>query len=185
MQESEERFRATFEQAAVGIAHVAPEGKWLKVNSRICKIVGYTPEELLQLTFQDITHPDDLEADLGYVKQLLAGEINNYSMEKRYIHKNGEDVWINLTVSLVRNEIGEPKYFIAVVEDISERRQIQEELRQAEEHFRATFEQASVGIAHVSPEGRWLKVNQKICNIVGYTPEELLSANFPKYYSPR
>ncbi|MGB3691252.1 MAG: chemotaxis protein CheB, partial [Spirulinaceae cyanobacterium] len=135
LQESEERFRATFEQAAVGIAHVSLEGKWLKVNHRICDIIGYTPEELIQLTFQDITHPDDLDANLGYVKQMLAGEINNYSMDKRYIHKNSAEVWICLTVSLVKTKTGKAKYFISVIEDIDERRQIQEQLRQAKENL--------------------------------------------------
>ena len=171
LQESEERFRATFEQAAVGIAHVSPEGTWLHVNQRICDIVGHTQEELYQLNFQDVIHPDDLDADLAYAQQLLAGEIDSYAMEKRYIHKNGSDVWINLTRSLVRTETGEPKYFIGVAEDISERRQIQQELEQAEERFRATFQKAALGIAHVSPEGRWLRVNQKICDIFGYTPD--------------
>lgn len=184
LQESEERFRATFEQAAVGIAHVSPQGKWLNVNQRICNIVGYTQEEIYQLNFQDVIHPDDLDADLAYAQQLLAGEIDSYAMEKRYIHKNGSDVWINLTRSLVRTETGEPKYFIGVAEDISERRQIQQELEQAEERFRATFEKAALGIAHVSPEGRWLRVNQKICDIFGYTPEELQKLTFQDITHP-
>lgn len=101
LRESEERFRATFEQAAVGIAHVDPYGWFLRVNQKLCDIVGYTREELLELTFQDITYPDDLDADLEYVRQLLAGEIQTYSMEKRYFRKDGSVVWINLTVSLV------------------------------------------------------------------------------------
>jgi len=98
---SEELFRNTFEQAAVGIAHVSPEGKFLRINQRFCGIVGYSQEEMLTTTFQDITHPDDLNADLKYVRQVLAGEIQTYSMEKRYLKKNGSLVWVNLTVSLV------------------------------------------------------------------------------------
>ncbi|MBI3409510.1 MAG: PAS domain S-box protein [Planctomycetes bacterium] len=85
--ESEERFRATFAQAAVGIAHVAPDGRWLRVNDKLCAIVGYSQEELRERTFQDITHPDDLEADLNFVRRVLACEITTYSMEKRYFHK--------------------------------------------------------------------------------------------------
>ena len=98
LKENEERFRATFEQAAVGIAHVALDGRWLRVNQKLCDIVGYSKEELLQKTFQDITHPDDLDADQEFVRQVLAEEIKTYSTEKRYIRKDGSPVWINLTV---------------------------------------------------------------------------------------
>lgn len=126
--ESERRFRATFEQAAVGIAHVGPDGSWLRVNDRLCEIVGYPREELLGLTFQDITHPEDLEKDLDQVKSLLAGGIDTYTMEKRYIRKDDSIVWIDLTVSLVRRDSGEPAYFIAVIEDIQERRRSREAL---------------------------------------------------------
>jgi PAS domain S-box-containing protein len=133
LRESEERFRATFEQAAVGIAHVAPDGRWLRVNRKLCDIVGYTQAELLPLTFQHITHPDDLAADLGYVRQVLGGEIATYSMEKRYIRKDRSLIWINLTVSLVREPSGDPRYFIAVVEDITARKQAEAENRRLNE----------------------------------------------------
>ena len=129
LRESEERFRRTFEQAAVGIAHVATDGHWLRVNCRLCNIVGYEKEELLGLTFQDLTHPDDLETDLEGARRLLAGEIETYSREKRYFRKDGSIVWIYLTVSLVRSPLGEPRYFISVTEDITERKRIEEAQR--------------------------------------------------------
>jgi PAS domain S-box-containing protein len=129
LRESEEVSRATFDQAAVGIAHVGIDGRWLRVNDKLCAIVGYPREELLHLTFQDITHPDDLEADLGYAGQVLSGEIKTYSMEKRYFRKDGSLVWINLTVSLVRGADGEPRNFISVVEDITDRKRAEDELR--------------------------------------------------------
>ena len=128
LEESERRFRNTFEQAAVGVAHVAPDGRWLRVNQKLCDIVGYTREELLQAAFQDITHTDDLEDDLDHVQQVLEGKTDTYSMEKRYIHKCGSPVWVNLTVSLVRDATGEPAYFISVVEDITERRKVEQDL---------------------------------------------------------
>lgn len=131
--ESEERFRATFEQAAVGISHNSLDGRWLRVNQKLCEIIGYSREELLEKTFQDITHPYDLEADLEQVHQLLVGNIETYSMEKRYIKKDGSIVWINLTVSLVRERWGEAKYFIAVIEDITERKRAEEALRKVRE----------------------------------------------------
>ena len=118
----EQELRATFEHAALGIAHVAPDGSWLEVNQHLCNLVGYSREELLEKTFQDITHPDDLDVDLNYVQYMLAGRISNYSMEKRYIKKDGGLVWINLTVSLIRKPTGEPDFFISFVEDISARK---------------------------------------------------------------
>lgn len=128
--QSERRFAATFEQAAVGIAHVAPDGRWLRVNSRLCAIVGYTAEELLARRFQDITHPDDLDKDLGQIGRMLAREIDTYRIEKRYIRKDGSLVWVNLTVALVCTADGQPDYFISVVEDISTRKAAEVELRQ-------------------------------------------------------
>ena len=144
----EERFRATFEQAATGIAHVSPDGHWLRVNQKLCDIVGYSDEELLKLSFQDITHPDDLESDVELAKKLLEGELNSYGLEKRYIRKDREIVWIKLTASLVRDEKGEPEYFISVVEDIAQRKAAELALQESEERFRL--------IAGTIPEAIWL-----------------------------
>ncbi|MFH7243462.1 MAG: PAS domain S-box protein [Spirulina sp.] len=129
LRHSEERFRATFEQAAVGIAHVAPDGTWLWVNQTLCDLVGYSREELQRLTFQDITHPEDLDTDLAYVQEMLNRQRTSYTMEKRYIRKDGRIVWINLTVSLVWNNQNQPDYFISVIQDISQAKQNQETLR--------------------------------------------------------
>src|SRR6266498_2022473 len=126
LRDSEARFRATFENAAVGIARVAPDGRWLEVNQRLCEIVGYAREELMTKTFGDITHPDDLESDWNQARRLLAGEIENYSMEKRYYHKDGSVVWVNLTVSLARKANGAPDYFVSIIEDISARKRLEE-----------------------------------------------------------
>ena len=125
--DSEKRFRVTFEQAAVGIAHVSIDGAWMRVNQRFCEIAGYSQQELTRLTFADITHPDDLEADWSQSRALLRGEIATYSMQKRYIHKDRRIVWVNLTASLAKNELGEPEYFISVVEDICARKQAEAE----------------------------------------------------------
>jgi PAS domain S-box-containing protein len=133
--ESEERFRSTFEQAAIGIAHVLPEGHFLRINQRFCDIVGYTKEEMLKHTFQDITHPDDLDIDLEYVRKMLSGEIQAYSMEKRYFKKNGSIVWVNLTVSLVRKSSGKPKYFISAVENITKQKQTEQALQKAHDEL--------------------------------------------------
>jgi PAS domain S-box-containing protein len=139
LRQTQAQFRATFEQAAVGIGHVGLDGRWLRINQKLCDIVGYSAVELQDLTFQDITHPDDLDADLAYMQQLLAGEIQTYSMEKRYFHKLGDVVWIELTVSLVRagseekqdlaQNMGTPQYFISVIEEINDRKQDRAELQ--------------------------------------------------------
>ncbi len=109
------------------MSHVALDGHWLVVNQRLCDIVGYTSEELLQRTFQDITYPDDLEADLALAKRLLDGEIETYSLEKRYIRQDGTLIWVNLTASLVRTSEGNTDYFVAVVEDIDTRMRLEQE----------------------------------------------------------
>jgi len=143
--DSERRFRETFDQAAVGMAHVAVDGTWQRVNQRLCDIVGYSALELRNLKFEDITHPDDLEADWEQARALLRGAINTYSLEKRYVRRDRSPVWVNLTVSLARNEIGEPEYFISVIEDISARRQAEAErdelIRTLEEQVRRRTEE--------------------------------------------
>ena len=115
-------YRAVFEQAAVGIARVAPDGRFIEVNDRFCEIAGYDREHLMQADFQRITHPDDLAADLANVNRLLVGEITSYTMEKRYVRPTGQIVWVTLCVGLVRDRDGRPTNFVAVVLDISETR---------------------------------------------------------------
>ncbi|HCK81609.1 MAG TPA: hypothetical protein DIC59_09110 [Candidatus Competibacteraceae bacterium] len=131
------RFRATFEQAAVGMAHVAPEGRWLLVNDCLCAILGYSRRELLQKTFQEITHPDDLEKDIWVSEQLLTGQIQTYSMEKRYLHRSGTIVWVNLTVSLLRTAENWPHYFIVVIDDITPRKRIEQRLARISRFYAA------------------------------------------------
>jgi diguanylate cyclase (GGDEF)-like protein/PAS domain S-box-containing protein len=118
-------FQSTFEQAAVGISHVSLTGQFIRLNQKFCEIIGYTHDELMHLTFQEITHPEDLEADLEYWLQLLTGVSDIYDREKRYCRKDGTIVWVKLTVSLVRQANGEPHYFISVIDDISDRKQLE------------------------------------------------------------
>lgn len=155
LRDSEKRFRATFEQAAVGIAHVGPDGRWLRVNQKLCDIVGYTRDELLSLTFQDITYAEDLDADLAQMHQVLDGQLHTYTLQKRFLKKDGSAVWINLTVALVREEDGKPDYFISVVEDIQLRKRAEEELRARTEALRLSREelrQLSGHVQHVREE---------------------------------
>jgi len=137
LRESEERLRNTFEMAAVGIAHVAPDGRFLRVNQRLCEILGYECDQLLTMRFQDLTLPEDLDVDMRNVQRALAGEINSYVIEKRYRHANGGVVWVSLTVALVRDDAGKPSYFISVIEDITSRKQTQAALLAAQAAERA------------------------------------------------
>ncbi|WP_295622066.1 PAS domain S-box protein [Chamaesiphon sp. GL140_3_metabinner_50] len=130
LQVSEELFRHTFEYTSVGFCHVALDGTWLRVNHKLCEIVGYSEAELLATTFQAITEPTDLAEDLALVEKLIAGEIREYNLEKRYIHKQGHHVWVNLTVSLIRERdldgrLGAPRHFISAIQDITERKQLE------------------------------------------------------------
>ena len=172
---SEQLFRGTFEQAAVGMAQVALDGRWLNVNEKLCAIVGYSRDELLALTYQDIILPDDIAADRDLARALLAGKNSSEKVEKRYRRKDGNVVWVDFTGGLLRDAAGQPDRFIAVIEDITARKQVEAALARSERLFRAIFEQAAVGIALLSPDGAWLRVNSKTCAMFGYAREDLLA----------
>jgi diguanylate cyclase (GGDEF)-like protein/PAS domain S-box-containing protein len=133
LQESEEQFRLTFNQAAVGIAHSSVDGKYLRINRKLCEITGYTEAELLQRTVLEITHPDDVAGDLVLFERLAQGELSDYTREKRYIHKKGHGVWVNVTVSSMRDAMGHQR-FLALIEDISRRKEAEEELLRLANH---------------------------------------------------
>ena len=124
----EARFRTVFERAGVGIALVAPDGGWLRVNDALCQIVGYSQDEFVKLTFQDITHPDDLDSDLYLLRQLIDDEIDRYQLEKRYITKSGNTIWIQLVVTKQMSPQGELEYFVSIIKDIQERKEAEASL---------------------------------------------------------
>ena len=134
LRDSEKRFRAIFEQAAIGIALLTPEGRWIQTNGRMCGMLGYTREELAPLSIRDITHPDDYGPDIEQKDRLLRGEIPSFQLEKRYRRKQGDFVWAHLSVSLVRDADGQPEYLIAVIEDISERKLAEQRAIEAARH---------------------------------------------------
>ena len=154
LEESEERFRSAFNDASIGMALVALDGRWLQVNDALCEIVGYSADELLSMTFQDITFQDDLEMDLSYVEQTLEGKIRSYQLEKRYIHKSGTLIWILLSVSLVTDSKKAPLYFVAQVQDITERKQVEQALSSAHEQAMQASRLKSEFLANMSHEIR-------------------------------
>jgi len=135
LNEREDRFRASFEQATVGIKHVSTDGKVIQVNPKFCQIVGYTREQVLTRTWQDLTHPDDWASDRAIMELLLAGTLDCHCQQKRYRHRDGSIVWVQITLSLVRTPQGDPKYFLLVVQDVSAR-QTAESALQPEEPWR-------------------------------------------------
>ena len=160
LRESEERFRFIFEQAAVGVAQVVSKtGVFARINQRYCDIAGYTVDEMEQITFQEITHPDDLQEELDYMQRLIDGEIREFSMEKRFFHKDGSIVWINLTVSPMWLVGEEPKYQIAIVEDITKRKQVEADLQKSEKQLQIFFDSSPIGHAIIDRGFRYTSVN--------------------------
>jgi len=150
LRESEARFRAMFEQANVGIARASFDGRLLAVNPGFSKIVGYAEDEARRLTVRDVTHPDDYEAEEALTQQLVAGEIPGFSMEKRYIRKDGQIIWGNMTATLVRDALGEPLYALVIVEDITERKEAEKALRRAHDELEERVNERTVELLNVN-----------------------------------
>jgi len=175
---SERRFSSIFSQAAIGLTLVDLDGKWLRVNPMLCSIVGYSSDELLQMSFHDITHPDDLGLSSRLYEQMLDGTRNTYSIEKRYFHKDGHPIWVNLTVSLVRDGNDKPEYFVAAIEDINERVKARKKLAEDEKLFRALFQSASdyalVLEVHDDSPPQIIDANDAAFLRHGYSREEMI-----------
>ncbi|GAB4212064.1 MAG: hypothetical protein Fur007_03630 [Rhodoferax sp.] len=164
-------FRAVFENAAVGLAQVAPDGRLLQVNTPFCALLDRAREELVQRTrFQDITLPEDLPTDLAHVDRLLRGEADHYSLEKRYVRGDGSPVWVHLAVHLVRDAHGEPDYFISAVYDISQRKSDEARLKL----WASVFTYAREGIIIAQADGRIVEVNDSFTRITGFSRAEAL-----------
>ena len=178
LRESEWRFRATFEQAGVGILHTDIHGHILLANQHMCTLVGYSQEELSKHTFLDITHPDDHTRDIAYIQTIAAGNTQSYICEKRYMRKDGHILWIHLTVSPIFDSSGQFIYFVSVIEDISERKQLEERLyqstREAEERARqleAVFEAVADNISVYDKDGYFLQMNNAARDMLGVSTQ--------------
>jgi diguanylate cyclase (GGDEF)-like protein/PAS domain S-box-containing protein len=168
--DAEARFSLAFEHAPIGKALVAPDGRFLRVNRVLSRIVGYSQAALLELTFQDITAPEDLDLDLDHLRRTLAGEIEGYTMEKRYIRADGTAVECQLDVSLVRSDDGVPQYFVSQVQDISERRLAELALDEVRTAQRACLEALEQGVVMADLEGNVQLSNQAAWRILGGDP---------------
>ena len=170
LKESEARFRRTFELAGSGMAHIGMDRRFIRVNRRLCDILGYREEEMLKLTGRQISHPDDLDIINEQRPALHAGEISAVRLEKRYLRKDGAVVWVKFSMTVERDADGKPLYEIAVYDDITVQRDTEARLKESEARFRQTFELAASGICHVV-DGRFVRVNRSLCEILGYRAE--------------
>jgi diguanylate cyclase (GGDEF)-like protein/PAS domain S-box-containing protein len=183
-------FETAFSYAAIGMALVGLNGRWLKVNRAICRMTGWSQEELLERSFQDLTHPDDLSADLALMQQLIGGEIDEYSMEKRYLTRGGGNIWALLAVSLVRDEYGQPKHLIAQVQDVDDRKrterrllEIEAEVRQERDHARTILAAMHEGYA-LTDNGEIVDVNDALCEMTGLRRQDLIGCRPPYPFWP-
>lgn len=188
--EAQELFETAFAQAPIGMALIGLDGHWLKVNAALCRITGWSEAELLERPFQEITHPDDVATDADLIRLLLAGEIPGYQFEKRYLTRGGAEIWARLSVSLVRDGAGGPRHFIVQVEDVSERKQAQRQLQQAEAEARAERDHATaiisaMGEGYALTMGGEIKaVNEALCALTGFTAAELVGSHPPYPFWP-
>jgi diguanylate cyclase (GGDEF)-like protein/PAS domain S-box-containing protein len=173
LRESEQKLRAIFEQAAVGITSVDLRGVLIDANQKFCDMVGYGRDELLGKTIQEITHPDDFGAGARYRHELMQGEMTSVVGEKRFLRRDGTAFWARRTMSAGHDEAGRPQFIISVVEDITDR-------KEAELRYQALFESAPVGMMRTALDRSILEVNPKLCEIVGYTAEELAAMRVPE-----
>jgi PAS domain S-box-containing protein len=173
--ESEALFRSQFEFGNIGIAITSVETGWVRVNLRLCDMLGYSEEELLQKTWVEMTYPDDLAPDLEKFNQMLAGKIEAYEMDKRFIRKDGSIIVTHLTVSCFRNQDRSVRFVIASLQDITERKEIEKALQDNEERLESIFRASPSGIGLVSsPDRIILKVNERLCTMLGYSQDELV-----------
>lgn len=175
-------FQNAFDQAAIGMALVDLDGRWVRVNPSFCKLIGYSEPQLLATTFQTITHPDDWEADLKFVDQLQRGDIPSYQMEKRYLHKAGRVVWVLLSVSLVDDGSNERFVFFSQAQDITERKHAEQALLQSEQRIHAILDNSPSLIFLKDLEGRYLMVNQGFERALGVSQEQIYGKTDEEVY---
>ena len=177
-------YRTAFDSAPIGIAFVSPAGRWLQVNRALCRLVGYSEEQLLELNISDLTYPDDREATLDRTRQQVQGMQAESRVEKRYLRADGTTVWVAVTRTLVRDAAGSALYSVAEIENINDRVHAQAALSEAEERFRRAFNDAPIGMGLVALDGRWLRVNQRLIEITGFSGAQLLASTFQDITHP-
>jgi diguanylate cyclase (GGDEF)-like protein/PAS domain S-box-containing protein len=177
LREARDLFRSIFDHAPIGVAMVSLEGRYLQVNRSLCEILGYSEEMLQALTWQEITHPDDLAASSAYARRIVEGEFPRYHLEKRFLHAEGHTVWASLSVALVRDAEGEPLYFVSQIQDVTERKKFEKGVKESEERFRSLVQYSSDIITVLEADGTVRYVSPAVERVIGYKPEEQVGTN--------
>ncbi|MFV1992977.1 MAG: PAS domain S-box protein, partial [Acidiferrobacterales bacterium] len=182
LRESENKFRQAFENAALGICIFGLDGKFNKVNLSLCQLLGYSEKELLSMSFADVTHPDDIQISMNKRRQMLSGETENAWYEKRYVHKQGQTVWVMLSTTLLYDERGEPLYFVTQTQDITKRKQTEEALRNSEQELSSILNTMQDAYYRADNKGYFVRVSPAVHKLLGYTSEEIMYTKLDDYY---
>jgi two-component system phosphate regulon sensor histidine kinase PhoR len=182
--ESRERFAQVFDRAPIGMALQTLDGRFVAVNEELCRISGYDAASVTGKTLRDVTHPDDYEQDRALIAEMIAGQRDSYTVEKRHIYGDGRVVWTEVSASIIRDPAGAPLYVVGYVQDVEKRRRAQDELRDSESRFRSAFDDALVGMGLISPDGNVRRVNATLCMMLGRSKEELMGLHFSEITHP-
>ncbi len=174
LEESEARLRSYFDAPLIGVSVNSVEKGWVEVNEFLCKMLGYSRQELMGMTWAELTHPDDIDADVNQFRRLLAGEIDTYFMEKRYVRKNGDSIWTNLSVGCVRNPDGSLRYTIAFIQDISERKRLQKALEDNIVFLETLLEAIPNPVWFKNAEGTFIGCNRAFQDFVGLSRDQIV-----------
>ncbi|MBB6499207.1 PAS domain S-box protein [Pedobacter cryoconitis] len=180
--QSDAQFKQAFEHSLIGMALITPEGRWIRANSSLCKILGYTEVELQLLHIQDITHPDDLALSMAYLKDLADGTTENVKVEKRYIHKNGTVIWVVVSVTMLNDSMGNPLHYVSQIEDITKRKEIEEDLYLSEKKYRTIFENVQDVFYQTNQQGLVTEVSPSIEQYSGYLRGQIIGHPVTDFY---
>lgn len=179
--EGERKFKAIFDQVGIGIIQTTPEGRFINVNARFSEMTGYTQDELQQKNFSEITYPGDRKLSLEFAKKMLSLKDTSMEFEKRYLKKDGTVFWAHLTITLLRDNEGNPNYFLSTVQEVTQKKLVEQELQESKRKFQIIFDQTAMGLSVVGLDGTILNANQKFCDALGYSIQELQGMTFQQF----
>ncbi|SMD01800.1 PAS domain S-box protein [Pedobacter africanus] len=180
--QSEAQFKQAFEHSLIGMALISPQGKWKRVNKSLCQILGYTEEEMKAMNVKDITHPDDVEGSMAVLDDLARGEIEEVKYEKRYLHKNGAPIWVIIAATMLYDSSGKPLHYVSQIEDITKRKEIENDLVLSEKKYRTIFENVQDVFYQTSQEGIVTEISPSIAQHSGYTRNEIIGKPVDLFY---
>lgn len=180
--QSEAQFRQAFEHSLVGMALISPDGGWKRVNASLCEITGYSEKELQMMHMQDITHPDDLLESTERLTELAENITESVKLEKRYIHKNGNVIWVVIAATMLKDSLGKPLHYVSQIEDITKRKEIEGDLKQSEKKYRSIFENVQDVFYQADQTGLVTEISPSILQYSGYTREAIIGQPVSNFY---